>query len=121
MHPQPVTNPDAFFGAIRIGRPFTKRPCGVPPSIVMDCHRVLKRYRIAKQLECIQKYIRVDRKEISFLRFIFEAYGGIATLTTVDAAKGLVVMQIPPGCQDTAQSVLDDLSTQLLIEPNNET
>ncbi len=35
-------------------------------------------------METIKKYYRIERKEICFLKFIFEAYDGIAMLTTVD-------------------------------------
>ncbi|MBW2100196.1 MAG: DUF4911 domain-containing protein, partial [Deltaproteobacteria bacterium] len=45
-------------------------------------------------MESIKKYYRVDRRAISFLRFVFEAYDGIATLTTIDPDSGIVVFCI---------------------------
>ena len=74
-------------------------------------------------LNCIKKYYRVDRKEISFLRFIFEAYDGIALLSTVDANAGVVVFYIPPGYQRDVESVMGDLKKRILIqsiEPTDE-
>jgi len=66
-------------------------------------------------LECIKKYYRIDRKEISFLKFIFEAYDGIAVISTIDAPAGRVVIAIPPGCLETADMVLGELAKELLI------
>lgn len=67
-----------------------------------------------------RRYYRVDRRQISMLRFIFEAYEGIAVVTTIDAAKGIVVLAIAPGCEDIARAVMDDLSGQFLVEPCND-
>jgi len=71
-------------------------------------------------LECVKKYFRVERKEISFLRFIFEAYDGIAVLRTVDADEGLVVLHIPPGCQDDVEMVMGDLAKDIMVEQADE-
>ncbi len=63
-----------------------------------------------------KKYIRVDRKEICFLKFIFEAYDGIATLTTVDKNLGIVLIIIAPGCEKDVEMILHDLKKDILIE-----
>ncbi len=60
--------------------------------------------------------LQVDRKEIAFLRFIFEAYEGIAVLSTVDQRNGIVVLHVPPGCEEAVEGVIDDLSGQIRIE-----
>jgi len=67
-------------------------------------------------LETIKKYYRVDRKEISFLKFIFEAYDGIAVLTTIDSKQGVVVLYIPPGCEEDVEMILQDLRNDIIIE-----
>jgi hypothetical protein len=67
-------------------------------------------------LETIKKYYRVDRREISFLKFIFEAYDGIAVLTTIDSKQGVVVLQIPPGCEEDVEMILQDLRNDIIIE-----
>jgi hypothetical protein len=68
-------------------------------------------------LETERAYYRVDRKEISYLRFIFEAYDGIAALTTIDPAAGLICFLIPPGCGREVEAVLRDLRKQFRIDP----
>ena len=62
-------------------------------------------------------YFRVDRREISFIKFIFEACDGIATLSTVDSAMGIVRFAVSPGCEDEFHQVLSDLKKQIRIEP----
>ena len=68
-------------------------------------------------LETSRKYYRVDRRQIAYLRFIFEAYDGIAVLRTLDAQKGIVALQIAPGCEADVEFVLQDLRKQIMIEP----
>lgn len=67
-------------------------------------------------LETIKKYYRVDRREICFLRFIFEAYDGMATMTTADSEKGHVVFHIAPGCEADVEMILNDLKADIMIE-----
>lgn len=67
-------------------------------------------------IETIKKYYRIDRREISFLKFILEAYDGLAVLTTVDSEKGIVVVNIAPGCEDDVEMILQDLKKNVMIE-----
>lgn len=68
-------------------------------------------------METTKRYYRVDRTEMAFLRFIFEAYDGIAVIRTMDAQKGIVVLYIAPGCEDDVDYVLQDLEKNIMIEP----
>ena len=68
-------------------------------------------------MESTVQYYRVDRKQIGFLKFIFEACDGIATMSTVDAALGLVSFQIPPGCEGDVAGILKDLQKDVFMEP----
>jgi hypothetical protein len=73
--------------------------------------------------ETIKRYYRVDRREIAFIKFIFEAYDGIAVLETLDPKAGMVVFHIAPGCEPEADAILQDLKKEIMIEPvhaNNE-
>ena len=65
----------------------------------------------------LKRYYRVDRREISFLRFIFEAYEGMATIETLNSESGLIVMYIAPGCESDVEMVLRDLGNNIMIEP----
>lgn len=79
-----------------------------------------------EQMRCIRKTVmletskqiyRVDRRQINLIRFIFEAYEGVAVVSTVEAATGLISLAVAPGCEAVAESVMDDLSKSILIEP----
>jgi hypothetical protein len=59
----------------------------------------------------------VDRREIAFLKFILEAYDGIAALTTEDAVRGRITFYIAPGCEKQFAEILRDLKRDILIEP----
>ena len=67
-------------------------------------------------LRTTKKYYRVDRREISFLKFILEAYDGIAVLTTIDSEKSVIVLRIPPGCEEVVEIILQDLRNDIIID-----
>jgi len=64
-----------------------------------------------------RRYYRVDRRQIAFLRFILEAYDGLAVLQTVDPHRGEVVVYIARGCLDEADGILTDLKKTIHMEP----
>ncbi len=68
-------------------------------------------------IETIKRYYRVDRREIAFIKFIFEAYDGIAVLETLDPVAGIVVFHIAPGCKRDVEAILQDLKKEIVIEP----
>ncbi len=77
----------------------------------------VKPTRIGFTLQTIQKYFRVDRREICFLRYIFEAYDGIAVMTTIDPQAGFVRLHISPGCEEDIGLIIQDLKKSIMIEP----
>jgi hypothetical protein len=79
-----------------------------------------KGYVAVKQnMETVKKYFRVDHHDIGFIKFIIEAYEGLAVMTTVDRARGVVELNIAPGCEIEIDLILKDLKKDLLIEPVN--
>ena len=65
----------------------------------------------------IKQRYRVDRRKIAFIRFILEAYDGLAVVTTLDAEAGLIEFQIAPGCEQDLAMILQDLNQEILMEP----
>ncbi len=63
-----------------------------------------------------KKYYRVNRREISFIKFIIEAYEGIAILTTIDPELGIIVLLVPSGCDEDVDMVINNLKQQIMIE-----
>jgi hypothetical protein len=71
-------------------------------------------------LETIKKYYRIDRSEICFLKFIVEAYDGLAVVTTVDSEAGIVILYIAPGCEADVETILQELKKTIIIEALDE-
>ena len=67
-------------------------------------------------MQCQKKYVRVDKRQIGFMKFIFEAYDGIANLTTIDADLGIISINIPKGCDEVVDNLLKTLGRDILIE-----
>jgi hypothetical protein len=66
-------------------------------------------------LKTIERYYRVDRRQIAFIKFVFEAYDGIAGMRTTDPAKGIIKLHIAPGCEEQVEQILRDLQKEILI------
>ena len=66
--------------------------------------------------ETIKRYYRVDRREIGFFRFVFEAYDGLAIIETINPESGLIVFHIAPGCESDVDMVLRDLKANVFME-----
>jgi len=66
-------------------------------------------------LKTTTQYYRVDRRQIAFIKFIFEAYDGIAGMRTTDPAKGIIKLHIAPGCEEQVEQILRDLKKEILI------
>jgi len=64
-----------------------------------------------------ERYFRIDKRQIGYLRFILEGYEGLAALTTVDPGQGQVLLRIPPGCEGEVDTLLADLAGEVYLEP----
>lgn len=67
-------------------------------------------------MQGIKQYYRVDKSKIGLLRFIIEAYDNLALMTTLNQKEGLVVLNIAPGCEETATELMESLSAEFYIE-----
>ena len=64
----------------------------------------------------ITRYYRINPKEISFLKFILEAYDGLAVVTTIDSSEGIISITIAPGCIQDAEKIIHGLKDEIMIE-----
>ena len=60
-------------------------------------------------LETRKMYLRIDPRQIHFLKFVLEGYDGLAVLSTVDAGAGVVLLRFP----EHSAAVLIDLLADL--------
>ncbi len=67
-------------------------------------------------MQTLVKEYYVDKTRIGFIRFIFEAYEGVAVVTTLDPKKGHIKLSIAPEQKDTAFMVVEDLKKDFYFE-----
>lgn len=65
-----------------------------------------------------RQLFRVDRKAVCYIKFIFEAYDGIAQVETIDPYGACIALHIAPGCEAEVDALLHDLRKEYLIESN---
>jgi hypothetical protein len=54
---------------------------------------------------------------VGFVKFIFEAYDGIAVVETIVPQTAIIKLHIAPGCESDVEGVLRELKKEILIEP----
>jgi len=57
--------------------------------------------------ECSVRNYLIDPCRIHYLRSIIEAYPGVAVVSTIDPAIGLVSIAIAPGCEPDVLTILE--------------
>jgi hypothetical protein len=73
--------------------------------------------KINQFVETAKRGYRVDRREIAYLKFILEAYDGLAVVSTLDSEAGLLVLHIAPGCESDVEMIMQDLRRDIMLEP----
>ena len=68
-------------------------------------------------MESCKHYYRMDRRAIYMLRFLLEAYDGIAGLSTLDSSEGRIVLYVPPGCEREVAALIKEVSLEYMIQP----
>ena len=67
-------------------------------------------------MQTTARCLRMDRRRISFVKFILEAYDNVALVSTVDAKQGIVKISVAPGCESLVWGILEDLKASCGIE-----
>lgn len=65
--------------------------------------------------EALVRYFKVDRRDLVYLKFILEAYEGMATLSTVEPGGVIVRLSIPAGFEADIESLLAALGADMPI------
>jgi hypothetical protein len=60
-------------------------------------------------LQMLHREYKVDKTRIGFIKFIFEAYEGVAVATTLDARTGHIRLAIAPDLAEEAFQIIGDL------------
>ncbi|MBF0450111.1 MAG: DUF4911 domain-containing protein [Candidatus Magnetomorum sp.] len=62
-------------------------------------------------------WFRIHKNHICFVRFILEAYDGIALMRTLHPQKNIVEIMTAPGCETEVDTIIHDLSQTIPIIP----
>ncbi|MCD6296862.1 MAG: DUF4911 domain-containing protein [Deltaproteobacteria bacterium] len=60
-------------------------------------------------METIKHIFRVNRRDISYLRWTIESYDGMAVVRTLNPHAAFIEIMISPGCEDLVLELLDSL------------
>jgi len=58
----------------------------------------------------------LDRSDIASLKFFFEGYDGVGTITTLDRYKAIVEITIMPDYAEDARLILEGLKDEIEFE-----
>jgi len=65
----------------------------------------------------INRFFKVNRRDMVYLKFILEAYEGMNVMSTVDNAAGIIRIAIMPGFEDDMDALLAELGKKVKMEP----
>ncbi|MBI4620644.1 MAG: DUF4911 domain-containing protein [Desulfobacterales bacterium] len=68
-------------------------------------------------MKTIQRYFRVQRKNIAFIKFILEAYDGMAVMRTLESHEGVIELMIAPDFEREVTEILDNLRDEFEVQP----
>jgi hypothetical protein len=64
----------------------------------------------------VEKLLKLNKKNISYLQFILEGYEGLAMPTTIDKNQALVKLFIMSDFVQDIEAILEDLKSELDLE-----
>lgn len=67
-------------------------------------------------MRTVEKKFRIEKREISFLKYILEGWEGLAVISTSDAAAGIITLRISPDCVKDVDIILEELRRKMMIE-----
>lgn len=65
---------------------------------------------------CIERYFKLRRGDIVFVKYTFEALDNLLVLTTVNRDRDIIVLRIAPGCEEEVDGVLESLEGVIPME-----
>ena len=68
-------------------------------------------------MDTVQMYVRVNPKDMAYVKFIVESYEGLAVLRTVDPREGILEWMIPPDLVEQAKELIKSLAEEVSILP----
>jgi hypothetical protein len=67
-------------------------------------------------METNKHLLRVDRKDIAYLRGTIEAYDGMAVVSTIDPQEAIIEVRVSPGCEGVFFELVNHMVTREYIK-----
>ncbi|MBW2031062.1 MAG: DUF4911 domain-containing protein [Deltaproteobacteria bacterium] len=67
-------------------------------------------------METTKRHLKVERRDINYLRVTLESYDGMVVVRTVDPREAVIELQISPGCESLVFELLRDLTENELMD-----
>lgn len=64
----------------------------------------------------IEKHFKINRRDISYIKFILEGYEGLAIVTTIDRYDAIVKLVIAPDFVSEVENIVMALKDEIDIE-----
>jgi predicted nucleotide-binding protein len=61
-------------------------------------------------------FIRINRRDIAYFKFIVESHEGIAVVRTKDPREAILELMVAPGCEREVEEVIEVLRKEISIE-----
>lgn len=71
-------------------------------------------YRMRKR-DVITRDVRLNRRDIAYVKYIFEGYEGLVTVTTIDRSRAVIRLFIMPGSMSDVAGILGALKGEIDI------
>lgn len=68
-------------------------------------------------LETTRRCYRVDRRQISYVKFILEAYDNVAVMSTLDSRQAVIQVTVAPGCETMVDGIIKGLAGEIDVMP----
>ncbi len=68
-----------------------------------------------KEEGVVKRNLILNRREVSYLKYILEGYEGLATVTTVDREKSIVQLSIMPDFVCDVEEIIEALGKEIDI------
>jgi hypothetical protein len=69
-----------------------------------------------RNITLLEKYFKINRKDISYLKFVLEGYEGLALVTTVARYDSVVKVVIPPDFVFEVNNIVSALKEEIDFE-----
>jgi len=64
----------------------------------------------------VKKVLKLKRKDIAYIKFLFEGYEGLGIVTTIDKSKALIEISMMPDFVSDINEILDALRGEITFQ-----